>query len=240
VSERINANLSAGLQNAEYDEIVGEVAAATPAGGAVLDWGCGEGQITSRLSARGLAVEACDYDPEADGVEQRPFARYPELSALRSSDPVRIPFDDERFDVVLSCGVLEHVEQPLASLLELRRVLKPGGCVYVYKLPNRFSVLEFIARAGGLPYHGMRVHDTLWGRRSARWALEAAGFEVRWVRRANMLPLTVDHDLLNRRTESLYRINKRLASTPGLGVLATNVEALGIKPSTPRRREIVS
>lgn len=237
---RVNQNLTAALQNREYDEIADQVAASVPSGGTALDWGCGEGQLTRRLADRGVMADACDFDPEADGVEERAFSLYPELSALRSNDPVRIPFEDESFDVALSCGVLEHVEQPLASLLELRRVLKPGGTLFVFKLPNRMSVLEFAARAGGLPYHGMRVHDTLWGIRSTVWALEAAGLQVDWVRRANMLPLTVDHPALNRRSEMLWRINRRLASTPGLGVLATNIEARAVKPALAVRREIVS
>ena len=55
----------------------------------------------------------------------------------------------EPFDAVLSCGVLEHVEDPDASLDEIRRVLQPGGTFYVYKLPNRASYLEAIARRLG-------------------------------------------------------------------------------------------
>jgi len=231
VALKFNANLSAGLQNAEYDEIADEVAASTPAGGLVLDWGAGEGQITHRVAERGITVRSCEFDPTVDGVEERSFALYPELKRLDSSDPVALPFEDETFDVVLSCGVLEHVEHPLGSLAEVRRVLKPGGRLLVYKLPNRYSVLEFVAKVGGLSYHGMRIHDTLWGIRSTAWALDAAGFDVQWIRRANMLPLSVDHPALNKRTQSLYVLNKKLTTIPGLGVLATNIEAAAVKPA---------
>jgi SAM-dependent methyltransferase len=234
-----NDNLTAALQNKEYDAVAQQAHDAAT-GGQVLDWGCGEGQISARLVALGSSVESFDFDPEAEGPERVPFVRYPELSAIRSNDPVELPFDDGSFRAILSCGVLEHVERPLDSLLELRRVLEPGGTLLIYKLPNRTSLLEAIARVAGMPYHGMRVHDTLWGLRSTRWALEAAGFDVDWVRRANWLPLTIDHPVLNRNAARLWRINRRLAKVPGLSVLSTNVEARATKPNEVKRREIVS
>ena len=43
---------------------------------------------------------------------------------------------------MLSCGVLEHVQDPDASLDEIRRVLRPGGTFYVTNLPNRYSYTE--------------------------------------------------------------------------------------------------
>ncbi|WP_050897156.1 class I SAM-dependent methyltransferase [Patulibacter medicamentivorans] len=235
----VNDYLEAALQAREYLAVADEAVEAAD-GGPILDWGCGAGQISHLMVERGGDVSSFDYDPESSGAESVPFKRYPELSATRSNDPVRLPYEDASFDVVLSCGVLEHVAEPLASLIELRRVLRPGGTLLVYKLPNRFSLLELVARIGGLPYHGMRVHDTLWGVRSTRWALDAAGFDVEWVRRSNFLPLTVHHEALTRRADGLWRLNQRLARTPLLQLLDTNVEARAVKPAEVRRREAVS
>ena len=63
--------------------------------------------------------------------------------------------------------MLEHVEDPDASLEEIRRVLVAGGTFYVYKLPNRTSYLEAIARRAGLYYHGELEHDRVYDVRSA-------------------------------------------------------------------------
>ena len=43
----------------------------------------------------------------------------------------RLPFADASIDVVISCAVLEHVQSLSDTLAEIRRVLKPGGFVYI-------------------------------------------------------------------------------------------------------------
>lgn len=56
----------------------------------------------------------------------------------------RLPFPDARFDVVLSNHVIEHVGDLAAQrhhLLELRRVLDPGGVGYL-AVPNRWMLVE--------------------------------------------------------------------------------------------------
>ena len=93
--------------------------------------------------------------------------RYPQLSVYVSPETWKLPYADGSFPAVLSCGVLEHVADPDASLDEIRRILEPGGTFYVYKLPNRISYLEAIARRAGLYYHGVAEHDRLYDRRSA-------------------------------------------------------------------------
>jgi SAM-dependent methyltransferase len=44
-------------------------------------------------------------------------------------DAQRLPFADESFDTVFCSQVLEHVQEPWKALAEMRRVLKPGGCL---------------------------------------------------------------------------------------------------------------
>jgi SAM-dependent methyltransferase len=213
-------NLRADAQRREYAAIVDRVAADRP--GRLLDWGCGYGLISHELMARGLEVVSTDYDPARPG--RRASEHFADVSIEFLADPVALPFPDEAFDAVLSLGVLEHVAQPAASLDEIRRVLRPGGTLHVYKLPNRYSWLEWVARRVGLPYHGSRPDDRLYTLRSAEALLERHGFVVAESRRANMLPLTLNGRVANRLAGPLWALNELLSRVPALNLLATNVE----------------
>jgi SAM-dependent methyltransferase len=215
-------NLHSAPQMAEYQAAADRVA--RDGHRHVLDWGCGRGQMTDLLRRRGLQVDSMDYDPAADGVETRALERYPGLEALFTNDPVKLPYADDTFDAVLSMGVLEHVGDPDASLDEIARVLKPFGLLYVYKLPNRASYLEAIARRTGGYYHGQLPDDRLYDLSSARGLLERHGYDVLELRHANMLPLTLPGRAATRLAPAIWRANRALAAVPGLNRAATNVE----------------
>lgn len=217
----IDVNLRSGPQMREYEAIVDRIHADRPE--RVLDWGCGHGQVTDLLWRAGVNVTAFDYRPDGgEGVQ--PLERYPHLTAHISRDPRRLPFDEGSFDAVLSCGVLEHVEDPDASLKEIKRILVPGGTFYVYKLPNRRSYLEAIARRAGLYHHGALEHDRVYDLTTARDLLVRHGFTVGEARYANMLPLTLPGRLAARMAGPIWRVNGALSAIPGLSGFATNVE----------------
>ncbi len=217
----LDVNLRSGAQMLEYHSIIERIRADAPRH--ILDWGCGYGQISDMLSRAGLNVASFDYRPGLEpGVV--PLERYPHLSVSLSPDPRLLPFDDAAFDAVLSCGVLEHVEDPDASLEEIRRVLTPGGTFYVYKLPNRTSYLEAIARRTGMYYHGAYEHDRVYTPVSATQLLARHSFEVIEARRMNMLPLTLTGNLAARLAKPLWAANRALSAIPGVNLLATNVE----------------
>lgn len=217
----IDVNLRSGAQMSEYRAIADRIAEERC--GPVLDWGCGWGQVTHLLRERGVDVEAFDY---REGVEPGlvPLERFPEISAHVSGDPVKLPFGDGRFGAVLSCGVLEHVHDPAASLTELRRVLRPGGRLFIYKLPNRFSYLERVAKTLGLYYHGKLENDRVYDARRVSALVPAHGFRIDAIRRTNMLPLTLDHAFASRHADGIWRANRRLGRIPLLSLLATNLE----------------
>jgi len=219
-----DVHLRAAPQLREYRRAVDRIVADAP--GRLLDWGCGYGQLSHMLKARGVDVTSLEWHPTIPEGEVRRLERFPDVEARYTQDPVRLPYDDASFDAVLSMGVLEHVQRPEDSLDELHRVLRPGGRLYVYKLPNRFSYLELMARLAGFYYHGQLEHDRVYTRGAARRLVEAHGFAVEELALANMLPLGVTGRIASRPrfTGAYWALNRALAGVPGLNLAATDVE----------------
>jgi ubiquinone/menaquinone biosynthesis C-methylase UbiE len=224
-----DTHLRAPLQMRQYEQIADRVAAARPA--RVLDWGCGFGQMSALLRARGLDVTSFEWREDAPPTSgEVQLERHPEITAQVSSDPVRLPYDDGAFDVALSVGVLEHVQDPDGSLAELARVLAPGGRLYVFNLPNRTSWTERLARRIGAYYHGSLPYDQVYTQRSARERLQRHGYRVTDERMTGMLPQSVPFPLPAWSVGPLWAINEALARVPGLNRIATAVELVGHRP----------
>jgi 2-polyprenyl-3-methyl-5-hydroxy-6-metoxy-1,4-benzoquinol methylase len=224
-----DVNIRSEPQMREYRAIADRISGDRP--GRILDWGCGWGQVTKLLLERNLDVTAFDYDPSLRRPAVLPLERFPKIEAHRSPDPVLLPFDDHSFDAVLSLGVLEHVARPHQSLEELKRVLVPRGTLYVYKLPNRYSYLERLAKLLGLYYHGAEPHDAVYTKRSALELVGAHGFEIREFHRANMLPLTLPGRFAAAGSGAIWAANRGLAKVPGLNLVATNLELVVTAPA---------
>jgi SAM-dependent methyltransferase len=90
--------------------------------GSLLDIGAGSGRLLAVLGARGWNVTGVDSAPRMLEIAR---ARVPatKLDVARAEE---LPFADASFDAAIAIGVLEFVDLE-ASLLELVRVLRPGG-----------------------------------------------------------------------------------------------------------------
>lgn len=217
----LDANLRSAPQMLQYRALATDLARRRP--GRLLDWGCGWGQVTALLREQGVEAVAFDYREGIPAPTVEPLERFPEIEAQLSPDPVEIPFEDRSFDTVLSCGVLEHVHDPDASLDEIRRVLRPGGTVYVTNLPNRYSYTERVARLLGLYYHGRLPNDQVYTRRTARDLLERHGFRIEELRLVHMLPLT-----LGGPGRPIWAASRALERIPGLNTVATSLELVAV------------
>jgi SAM-dependent methyltransferase len=86
------------------------------------------------LSGKGFTVSA--IEPVAKYVESaNEFLGIP--GCVREGAAEAIGVGDETQDIVVCNSVLEHVDSPLASLVEMHRVLRPGGVLYV-QTTNRY------------------------------------------------------------------------------------------------------
>ncbi len=119
-----------------YETTRAVIEAALPRDGLVLDAGCGLGKWLAHLSGLGVRVQGLDRSVEGLASLHRALPEAP----LVAGTVERLPYRDGAFEAVLSSGVVEHFKEgPLAALLEARRVLRPGGFLFLAVPYNSWS-----------------------------------------------------------------------------------------------------
>ena len=110
-------------------------------GAAVLDVGCGRGVVLSPLADLGFEVHGVEISERAvRGADSRASIRI-------ADDLAAAGYDAESFDQIVIWHVLEHLRDPRATLMECRRLLKPGGRLVV-AVPNFSSWQARFGAAG--------------------------------------------------------------------------------------------
>ena len=211
------SNVASPIGLAQYLAIAAEITTWI-GGGRLLDWGAGWGQTSLLLQAHGVRVVA--YDVEDKGAAAG-LLREAKVPYVVTPGP-GLPFADGVFDAVLNCGVLEHVDDEGAALAEIRRVLRPGGRLFTYHLPNRHAYTEWLGR-----HFGRFHHERTYTRREAVALFERAGLQVHDCRAFHVLPRNVWGRLSARTplapwTGVAYdRLDTALARIPGIRHVAT-------------------
>jgi SAM-dependent methyltransferase len=92
----------------------------------ILDVGCGTGANLKMLSEYG---DVAGVDISADAIE---FCRERGLTDVRLGAAESLPYEAESFDLVTALDVVEHLDDDVGGLKEMRRVLRPGGHVLLF------------------------------------------------------------------------------------------------------------
>ncbi len=139
-------------------------------GGNALDVGCGTGEFLLELRDRGWNVTGQEVNGNAAGIAIGAGL------AVRACPLDRCGFEAESFDLVTLWDVVEHLPDPVSTLREIRRILKPSGRL-VLSTPDLGS-LDSRLFAGW--WHGLEIprHLVLFGPETIRHALQRAGFEM--------------------------------------------------------------
>jgi SAM-dependent methyltransferase len=168
-----------------------------------LDLGCGDGYLSSALRERGLSVTSADASAVFAGKQPNAI----------QCDEDRPPFADQSFDLIVSVGVFDSVNDLPGALTLMRRALRPDGLI-----------LAAFAGAGSLPRlrSAMNAADAAEGRgasarihpqidvRAAGDLLSRAGFA---------LPVA-DTETLEIRFSGLESLIADLRAMAGTNVLA--------------------
>jgi 2-polyprenyl-3-methyl-5-hydroxy-6-metoxy-1,4-benzoquinol methylase len=132
-----------------YEWAVGEVidfvvgAGGSLEGATVADVGCGDGIIDLGLAVRAKPARLVGYDLRPTDTalllersrRQGGPAELPGNLEFAATEPLRIPAGDATYDAVVTWSAFEHVRDPVAVLREVRRVLKPGGLLFLQLWP---------------------------------------------------------------------------------------------------------
>ena len=89
--------------------------------GLALEIGCGGGDLLMQMKEIGWKTIGIDFDPGAVAASMQRGLD------VREGDLVAQSFTDASFDVVLMNHVLEHLPEPLNTMREIKRILRPRG-----------------------------------------------------------------------------------------------------------------
>jgi SAM-dependent methyltransferase len=102
-------------------------------GMSLLDVGCGPGTLTvdlARLTDPGRVVGVDVAESIVDQARRDAATNHPNVE-FQTADVYELGFESDTFDIVHAHQVLQHLDDPVAALREMRRVCRPGGVVAV-------------------------------------------------------------------------------------------------------------
>jgi SAM-dependent methyltransferase len=141
----------------------------------VLDLGCGAGRFVAALREAGVDVVGVEL---AGAALERARANAPGADLRLVADDGSLPLEHASIDLVWCSEVLEHVPDTAHLLLEVRRVLRPGGRLLVTVPDHRrlrtalIALMRFEAH-----FDPLGQHVRFYTRHSLAATLEHAGFE---------------------------------------------------------------
>ena len=129
-----------GVRGADWQERLASNFGDIPPGGKVLDVGCGPAMLAISAAKCGWRAYGCDSSPEMLRHAAENAKAAGAAVELVECDAVKLPFEDESFDAVISRNVLWNLPDPVAALAEWMRILKPGGRI-LYEDGNHYRYL---------------------------------------------------------------------------------------------------
>jgi SAM-dependent methyltransferase len=141
--------------NAHYDRPSVLALCGDVHGQAVLDAACGPGLYAAELVAAGAAVAAFDASAPMVELARRRLGPDADVRQLRLGEP--LPYQDASFDLAVCALAIHYVDDRVAALAELNRVLRPGGALV---LSTQHPTTDWLRKGGS--YFDTVIETDLW------------------------------------------------------------------------------
>lgn len=119
----------------------------------VLEIGCGQGHLTTRLAGRGVDITGIDANPSAPEVSGSD-----RVLVMRAE---HLDFADAEFDAIVSVHAIEHIPALEQAASEMARVLKPGApALFIYPaepIQGLYAIPTSVILYGN-PFRARQVH----------------------------------------------------------------------------------
>ncbi len=134
----------------------------------MLDLGCATAGLMAEFITRGWQAQGVEVSPSAVRFDQ-------EMGFdVRQGTLEEAHFKNNSFELITLTHVIEHLENPFATIQEAARLLKPGGKLFI-RTPNSESLPRLLA---GVPWFSDHDHLFFFGNRSLTHLLEKCNFRV--------------------------------------------------------------
>lgn len=136
----------------------------------ILEVGCGDGDFLVQAESEGHLVHGVEFSPAASEQARARLSAGSIFCGLLENAPLI----EKTFDLCVLSDVIEHLRDPLAALKNVRRLLKPGGVIFI-ATPSLDSWSAKLLGSRWMEWK--REHLTYFSETTIRIALEKAGFD---------------------------------------------------------------
>ncbi len=206
----------------------------------ILDLGCGEGRLTRWIAATkraqggAFSVHGADFSPEMIVHAQAQNGDLPATYGV--GDAMALPFEDNSYDLIVSCTAPNNFPSLDGALDEIRRVLRPGG-IFCATIINGEETARFARYLYYSPYYLAKIaqrlvngasgyHRALFSREELAGLL-CGRFEIMQLTGMRMVPDFVPEfplniwpplfPVMNRLVRAMEGIDRRLSNHPRAG-----------------------
>jgi len=115
----------------------------------ILDVGCGYGLLLNHLSTKGKNLNLTGIENSKHAYDNRITNSNILNINLTDFDSVSFSLSAEKFDVIIFSDVLEHLYDPVATIIFYKKFLKPNGCIII-TVPNIANIYSRLLLFFGL------------------------------------------------------------------------------------------